>query len=126
MPRRGNPGNREMIDAALSPSLLLALEEMRELLDIDDWQRTPLAAPFQCAAAILEGARLVGEGIAPTEAVYLAADRLGLERETVKSWATRWSAASRVHYAHAKGRVSVASLVREAHDALTPTEPRAA
>jgi hypothetical protein len=123
MPRRGAIGNRAAIEAALSPSLLAALEELRILLDVHDWRRTPLAPPFQAAACILEGARLVREGHAPGEALHVAADRLGLERETVRSWCRRWTDASRgnVQHARAPKGSTPASLVR---DAVGDTEPK--
>jgi hypothetical protein len=124
VPRRAAPGNRAALEAALTPSLLAALEELRELLDLHDWRRTPLAPPFQAAAAVLEAARLVREGYAPGDALHVAADRLGLERETVRSWARRWTAASRRKVQHARaGKGSTpASLVRDA--AHADTEPK--
>jgi hypothetical protein len=123
VPRRAAPGNRAALEAALTPSLLAALEELRELLDVVDWTRTPLAPPFQAAACILEGARLVKEGHAPGDALHVAADRLGLERETVRSWCRRWPEASRgnVHNARAPRSSTPASLVR---DAVQDPEPK--
>lgn len=123
MPKRAAPGDRAAIEAALTPTLAAALDELRELLDVRDWTRTPLAPPFQAAACILEGARLVREGHAPGEALHVAADRLGLERETVRSWCRRWPDASRekVHVARAGKGSTPASLVR---DAVEDTEPK--
>lgn len=125
MPRRATPGDEAAIRAALSPTLAAALDELRELLDIVDFQQTTLGPPFQCAAAVLLAADLCRAGAAPGEALHEAADRLGLERETVRSWARRWSAASRVQHARAERRATGANLVRELAD-LPPDSRKAA
>lgn len=124
MPRRASPGDRDRIEAALSPSLRAALHELRELLDIRDWQRSGLAAPFQTAAVVQRASEMVRGGAAPTEALLAAASELDLEPDTVKSRARRWSADSR-HNAPARTDRGVSDLVEEAAD-TPPSEEKAA
>ena len=114
MPRRAAPGHRAKLEEALSPSLRAALEEMRVLFDVVDWRQTPLGPPFQAAAAILEAARLRRGGMSATKALHVAACRLGVEADTVRSWATRWSADSRGHFARTGGGSSGVRLIEDA------------
>jgi hypothetical protein len=96
MPKRAEPGERERLEAALTPSLRAALHELRELLDVWDWQASPLAAPFQQAAAILEAVRVVDtRAAAEKDALEVAAARLGLSADTLRSRARRWPDDSR-------------------------------
>lgn len=125
MPRRAAAGNRAAIEAALSPSMLAALEELRELLDIADWQRSGLAAPFQTAAVIRRAEAMVRGGAAPGEAVLAAAGELGLEPDTLKSRVRRWSEDSR-HNAPARRGRDVADLVAEEANAHRPEDRDAA
>jgi len=123
MPRRASPGHAARIEGALSPGLRAALLELRELLDVDaGWQETPLGPVFVTAACILRAAQMARGGAAPGEALLAAARELGLEAETVKTRAARWSERSRVHYERARKRPGVASLVADA--AQTPPPPR--
>jgi hypothetical protein len=120
MPKRAR-GDRAAIEAALTPTLAAALQELRELLDVWHWQATPLAPPFQAAACVIRAAELVRQGRAPGDALHAAASELGLERETVRSWARRWAAASREGATCTRAlRPSVAGLVRDAAE-HTPT-----
>src|SRR5690606_26756213 len=96
MPTRAAPGDREQLEAALTPSLRAALQELRVLHDVDDWQASPLGPPFQQAAALLRAARIVDrEGCPPRMALDRAAVSLGLSPETVAARASRWPRASR-------------------------------
>jgi hypothetical protein len=118
MAKRAAPGNRDRLEAALSPTLLAALEEMRVLFDVWDWQETPLAPGFQFAAAVLRAAELVGDGMAATAALDMAATELGLSHDTVRSWARRWSKASRAKVQHARagrGATTVSLVVDMQH-----------
>jgi hypothetical protein len=116
MPRRAPPGRRDRIEGALSPRLRDALGELCELLDVHDWARSPLAPPFTAAAAVLLAADLVRDGMAGSTALDAAADHLGLERGTVRSWLRRWPAASRgyVHNARAGSGSTPVGLILDA------------
>jgi hypothetical protein len=117
MPRRAAPGRRDRIEAALTPTLRSALEQLRELFDIrGDWQATGIAAPFQAAACVLLAAERVRAGEAPHSALTAAAAHLGLSDETVRSWCVRWS----VRNAHTAGGTTAVSLIADAATALPP------
>lgn len=104
MPKRAAPGNRDRIEAALTPQLAAALNEMRELLDVVNWTRTPLCAPFQQAATLLLAAKLVEAGeCCESDAIDRAAIALGLSEHTARSRARRWSETSRDHMQYAQG-----------------------
>lgn len=94
MPRRAAPGNRDRIEAALSPTLRAALEELVELFLVDDWQRSGLAPVFQEAAAVLEARRQEG-CLSDKDAADAAAIRLGLSPDTVRSRFRDWYRESR-------------------------------
>jgi len=125
MPRRAAPGDEAAILAALSPSLRAALFELRELLDLDDWQATAAGPLFQAAGAMLKAIEFARQGVAPTTALNLAADHLGLERDTVASRVRRWSEGSR-HYAQALRRRHPSDLVEAGAEAETPHQKGAA
>jgi hypothetical protein len=122
MARRAAPGRRDRLEAVLAgavlpdPTLRGALEFMRELLDLHDWQETPLAPPFQTAAAVLRAGELVAGGVAPTAALDIAAVELDLNPETLRSRVARWSGESRARVcdAHAGNGSTTASLVSDA------------
>lgn len=106
------------MEAELTPLLRDALDELRELLDVEDWTTTQIAPPFQVAACVLCAAKLVRSGLAPTKALDTAAAHLELEVEAVRSRATRWSKASRRHVHNARGarRTGVYSLIEDASE----------
>jgi hypothetical protein len=96
VPRRAQPGHRVAIEAALTPVLLEAVEELRELLNIRDWQQSPLSAPFTQAAVVLAAAERVAAGeCSESDALDAAAIALGVSTDTVRSRARRWPRDSR-------------------------------
>jgi hypothetical protein len=74
-----------------------ALEEIRELLNLHDWQGCPaVAATFQQAAVVLTAADLVSSGrCSEKDSVDIAAIGLGISPDTARSRAKRWPRASR-------------------------------
>ena len=125
MPKRAAPGDRARIEAALSPVLRAALEELRELFDLPDWQAViPIGQVFQTAAAILRMAEHIRGGMAPTAALDRAADELGIERETIRYRARAWSEQSRaqVDKPRATRRTSAVTLGRDVADITDPRE----
>lgn len=96
MPRRAQHGHRGRLEAALTPTLLAALEELRELLNIHDWQDSVLCAPFQQSAVVLSAANMVAGGVCSAkDALEHAAIALGVSADTTRSRAKRWPRDSR-------------------------------
>lgn len=95
MPRRAASGDRRAIEAALSPSLRAALEDLREILNVDDWQLSPLGPVFQATAVTMVADRLEQEGASPTPALELASFALGMPPTTSRDRASRWPRESR-------------------------------
>jgi hypothetical protein len=96
MPRRASPGHRDRLEAALTPELAAALDELRALLNVWDWQSSPLCAPFTQAAVVLMAAQLVADGAcSEKDALDRAAIVLGVAPDTVRSRARRWPTDSR-------------------------------
>ena len=96
MPRRAAPGDRRAIEAALGPSLRAALQELRELFDVECWQLSPLGPVFQVAAALLVAEGLEErEGMSRFAAITLAAVSLGLDPDAVRKRVGRWPRESR-------------------------------
>ena len=97
------------------PVLYAGLERLREILDIADWQRSPLAAPFQAAACALAAFQLVESGEhSPYDALPAAAIMLKIAPDTALSRARRWPQQSRKgcrvhHAASCTGNASPAS-----------------
>jgi hypothetical protein len=97
MPKRARPGNRGALEAALTPSLLAALDELRELLNVHDWRTVPaVAATFTQAAVVLRAAQMVEAGVcSEKDAIDHASIALGVSPDTVRSRAKRWHRDSR-------------------------------
>ena len=97
MPKRtGDLSDRQAVERALSPVLRLALEELRELGNVEDWRRTPLGPVFEFGAVAVEARRLEAEeGTSTSAARDLAALTLRIDQNTAKSRAQRWPKASR-------------------------------
>jgi hypothetical protein len=93
---KARAGDRTAIEAALSPALRAALDEMCALLEIprDRWQAVPaLRAAFETAAVIREGRRLFrrpGFTTAQMLCDEIAADTLGVESAAVETRRRRW------------------------------------
>lgn len=119
MPKRAAPGDRAAIEAALTPTLRAALDELRELFDIENWQATQLAPVFQTAAALRRAAVLVRErDMDPDDAVEEAAKEFGLRPYTIHSRCDRWPTDSRqgTHYACCAGELVDAMVSAQADD----------
>lgn len=95
MPRRAEPGDRARLEAALTEPLRDALEEMRELLNVADWQHSPLGPPFQQCAVVLVAARLIASGRSEKDAPELAAIELGIKPDTARARSRKWPRESR-------------------------------
>jgi hypothetical protein len=96
MPRRAQPGHRDAIEASLTPAMRAALDELRALLNVWDWQCSPLCAPFTQAAILLRAAQLVEAGeCSEKDAIDRAAIMLGCSSDTARSRARRWPRDSR-------------------------------
>ena len=73
-----------------------ALEALRELMDVSDWQEVAsVAAVFQQTACLLRAAEYVNDGMATKDARDRAAIEFDLSWDTVRARAKRWSKDSR-------------------------------
>lgn len=121
MPPRARPGERELLEKALTPSLRAALQELRVLLDVDDWQRSPLGPPFAAVAVLLRASVLIREGVAKVAALDRAAVELGISADTVRSRVRRWAAESRPSFRYAP--CTAEEMATSLGDASTPPPP---
>jgi len=96
MPRRAAPGNEAAILAVLTDQHRTALEDAQEILNIWNWQLSPLAPIYQQVAVTLLAARMIAAGeVSEKDAVDQAALTLGLSPDTARSRARRWPVESR-------------------------------
>ncbi len=101
MPRRAPPPDRLACEAALSPEQLTILRGQATALMIPEgrWHQVPgFAALWSTHAAVAQAAKFRAHrrGLSEDRAIALAAMRLGLETETVRSRLRRF-------YRHARG-----------------------
>ncbi|MDH5761266.1 MAG: hypothetical protein OEZ65_17010 [Gemmatimonadota bacterium] len=105
MPKRAAPGDRELIEAALSDELHRALATLCNLLDIPfgliakdkaGWQGTILQDVIETAAVLERARHHQSLGLAADPALRRACEELGIPHKTVVNRLDRAYRASRV------------------------------
>lgn len=89
--------NRETVESLLLPAELAALDSLCEAAGVDraGWHRVKALDVFAAAAVRRLADALIEAGHTVESAEDTAGVRLGIERETWRSWRRRWAARSR-------------------------------
>jgi hypothetical protein len=114
MPRRAS-FDRAAVEATLArllPDDASTLQRWRVAFDADDWTRAQWAPAFAALAAIHLGAEFVAQGLSARQALQTATQRLGIRRESLRTWCSRWSARG-VHVEHHGNARSALRLIRD-------------